>query len=424
LFNFALQVSILSASLSSRKNVLAVVDSSSGVPLSEVLVTAGGSGGFGYATTDNNGHFNITDGLMAGNYAVVASKQGYLNTENDSIMVTAGSEISGVTLYMDLSGGIFGRVTDNVTGLGIPDISVLAFPTSGGINYFGAGFTDSLGNYQIFTNLGTGTYNVSVFLPQGYVGKTVGPVSVTGDSKTMGINLSLQRSGIISGRITTLGGQPFPNANVTALGSSSFLGFSQTNATGYYRIVSGLGDDTYMVFVTVGGNSNSTEQPVNVTAGHEASNVNLELNATLIPSGIIMGTVMDASNHPIPHAEVMAAGDTTHSYESATADQDGNYKMSQGLSNDTYRATASAHGYQDQNFTAVSVVENQVTHLDFHLQSIPSAQSGRISGSVTGATNPIPEFQCPTAMLLVATLAVVIIAKSSNRKIKYRAARN
>lgn len=431
LFSFALQASMCGTSVSSEKNDFAVVDASSGLPLSGVLVTAFGSGGFGYTSTDNNGQFNITNGLTSGNYTVVASQQGYLNAENDNVMVTAGSEVLGVTFYMSLSGGIFGRVADSISHIGLMGKSVSAYLSNGNGTYFGLATIDSSGNYSIFTNLGTGTYNVSIFSPEGYVGKTIGSITVTAGTKTTGIDIYLQRSGIISGRITTPGGQGLANLTVTAYDQTfSNFGSAQTNATGHYRIVSGLAASNYTVIVTSGLNVNSTAQPpldalyptgVVVTVGQETPNINLELTiAAPQPSGTIMGTVMDVNNHPIPYAQVTATGDTHFSYGSATVDQNGNYAISQNLVNDTYTVTASANGYQNQNFTGVSVVENQVTTVNFHLQTIPASQSGRISGTVNGDSNPItPEFQYPLAMMLIATLAAVAIAKSSNRKNKY-----
>jgi len=398
--------------------------------LSGVLVSAYGDmqQGSGYAITDNNGHFNITDGLQSGNYTVSTLKVGYLNAEKTGIMVTAGSETSGLIFNVSLSGGIFGRVTDNVTGIGIPDTSVFASPSSGSGTYFGVGITDTLGYYGIYMNLGSGAYNVSILYPTGYVGKTVGPVSVTAGSKTTGVDLSLQHSGIISGRITTPGGQGVANSTVSAYDQTfSNFGSAQTDGTGYYRIASGLATGNYTVMVMSGININSTSlmpldypNGVTVTAGQETPNVNLELTITAPPpSGIIIGTVMDTNNYPIPYANIKATGETKFDSGSTTADKNGNYTISQDLTdNDTYMVTASASGYQDQNFTGIQVFVNQITRQDFHLQAIP--QSGRISGTVTGDANPItPEFQYPIAMMLVATLAVVAIAKSASRKDKH-----
>jgi hypothetical protein len=417
-FGFAVQVSIFGASVSSRNKVFGTVYASSGVPVSGAFVTAQDSGGYGYATTDATGQYLISQGLNSGNYTVTAMRVGYVNAEIANVTVTAGSTTPGIGLYMNLSGGIYGRVTDSVSSMGIPNLSVLATLYSGSGTYFGGGLTNSFGDYQIDMNLGAGTYNVTIFMPKGYIGKSTGPVPVTAGSRTTGIDLALDRSGVISGRVTTLGDQPLANVTVSAIGTSpTDFGFDQTNATGYYRIASGLGTDTYMVAASGHGGYNFTSD-VSVTAGQQTPNVDITLSVAA--SGIIIGTVTDTSSKPIANAEVSAIGGTTFSYGTAFTDTNGNYMISNGLESDTYTVTASAVGYQTQNLTGVNVVSGQTTQLAaIQLPAIPASQSGKISGTVTGDANPIPEFQYPLAMMMVMTLICVAVAKLSSCKIKY-----
>jgi hypothetical protein len=84
-----------------------------------------------------------------------------------------------------------------------------------------------------------------------------------------------------------------------------------------------------------------------------------------------------------------------------------------------FEILASAPGYQPQTRTGVSVTEKQVTsNINFQLPKLPTEQSGIISGTVQGEPNPIPEFQYPIAMLFVATLLALVLAKSFNSKAK------
>jgi len=424
---FALQIYMFGISVSSKKNVSGTVYASSGVPLSSVGVFASGSEGSGYATTDLNGHYLISEGLKTGSYTVSTTKEGYIDTEVKDVMVTAGSETTSVNLYLSLSGGIRGKVKDSITSLGIPNIGVYASLSNGSSSYGGYGLTDVAGNYQIDMNLGAGTYNVSVLMPTGYVSKTVSPVSVTAGTWTTGVDLALERSGIISGMITAFpGGQPLANVSVSAYTSGfSYFGSNQTDATGHYRIASGLGTGIYTVMASYQSGFNQTTG-VNVVAGQETSNVNMQLTVVAppppTPSGTIKGKVTEAgTGNPIEGADVTAVGDTYFSSGSASTDVNGNYVISEGLENtDTYTVTASATGYYDQNVTGVNVVVNQTTqNVNLQLQKIPAAQSGKISGTVTGDTNPIPEFEYPIAIMMVITLVAVAVAKTSERKTKY-----
>jgi hypothetical protein len=221
------------------------------------------------------------------------------------------------------------------------------------------------------------------------------------------------------------GGQPIPNATVVAYtGSYSFFGTNQTDATGNYRIASGLGTGTYTVMATYDAAMPGINSSVSVVAGQETSNVNFQLTAVAPPaSGIIKGKVTDAgTGNPIEGADVTAVGDTSYDSGSALTDANGNYIISQGLTDDdTYTVTASATGYQDSNVTGVNVIVSQTTqNVNLQLTKIPPAQSGSISGTVTGDANPLPEFEYPIAIMLVLTLVAVVAARMSDRRIKNR----
>ena len=422
LCSLALQVAMFGISISNKKNFSGTVYAETGIPLSGATVVAYGPEGFGYTTTDASGHYLIDKGLPAGTYNVTVTKTGYIDAQKGNIVVTVGNETPNANVYLNRSGVIAGKVSDNTNGNGLPNIFVSAMPSTEGGTYFGSAETDANGNYEITTNLATGTYNVSVYYPTNFVGKTIGPVSVTAGAKTTGTDLSLLRSGIISGHIRTPQNAPLANITVTAMssgGETIYFGTDETDALGAYRIDTGLGTESYIIIVTSDSNMNTTSG-ISVTAGSETSNIDLQLSVTPpSPSGTITGRVTDASSQPIVDAHVEAIGDTNFDFGDAYTDDDGNYVISEGLSTDTYTVTASANGYIDKNVTGINVVENQTTpNVNFQLQQIPLAQSGRISGTVTGDSNPIPEFQYPIAVMLFVTLIAVAAAKSYKTKIK------
>ena len=418
LFASVVQISAVGISISPRFS--GIVYAATGVPIANAVVVASGTAGSGYATTSPSGQYTIDKGIPTGTYTVSVIREGYLNAQVENVQVTVGSETTGINLYLSLSGGISGKVTDAVSGLPLSNIAVYAFAASGSFGWYGS--TDSNGNYNIFTNLATGTYNVSALMPEGYSMKSA-TATVTVGVQTTGVNLALDPSGILSGRVTTPDGTPLANVTITAMaGAEQYYGFTETNATGHYRISSGLGTATYEVMAIYygGGMIPSMNQTTAiVTAGAETSNVNLQLTVSPPPpSGIITGKVTDASSSkPIAGAHVTASGSSGSG--EADTDSNGNYIISSGLDAGTYSVTASAPGYQQQDRSDVSVTLYQTTaNIDFQLSPVPPAQSGKISGTIQGDANPIPEFQYPIAMLFVTTLIALVLAKSFKSKPK------
>ena len=104
----------------------------------------------------------------------------------------------------------------------------------------------------------------------------------------MGVNISLSRSAVISGKVRTPSGDPVPVVSVTALSSdgASYSGLAKTSIDGSYRIDSGLGAGTYMVTAYSGTSFNQVQNVV-VTVGHETPNIDLTLNVLVQPSGAI-----------------------------------------------------------------------------------------------------------------------------------------
>jgi hypothetical protein len=150
---------------------------------------------------------------------------------------------------------------------------------------------------------------------------------------------------------------------------------------------------------------------VNVVAGSETSNVNIQI--ALTPSGTITGRVTNTTGSPIEDALVTAEGPAGS--EDAYTDSNGNYAISSGLGTGTYTVNASATGYIMQSVSGVSVTVNQVTsNVNFQL---PTKPSGTISGKVETNSNPIPEFSQPIFIfLLVASCIAVATGKLFSAK--------
>jgi hypothetical protein len=415
---FTVQIFMTGISIASRGSFSGIVYAASGVPVLGAIVRASGSSGQGVAVTDSSGAYNINTGLQAGTYNVTVIALGYLEAETDNVQVTVGHTTTNIDFNLQRSGGISGKVTDSVSMQPVKSIMVMALNSSGGAAYGWANLTDSSGNYLLATNLPTGQYNVSVLFPEDYISQTIGPISVTAGAEVKNQNITLDPSGIISGRVTTTGSAPLANVSIgaTSTSPSGYYGSAQTNATGYYRITSGLGSATYVVMASYIPNPliYAINSSVTVNAGTETPGVDFTLSVSPTPSGIIMGKVTDTNSNPIQNAHVNAAGETMSDHGSADTDAQGNYVISSGLlDTDNYTVSVSAIGYTSANLTHVSVTVSQVTaNKNFQLSSIPPAQSGAITGTVQGEANPIPELQYPTVFLLFATLVAAMLARA------------
>lgn len=385
-----------------------VTDANSSLPLEGVIVTVNNATGYGIsesAFTDVNGDYLVNTNLATGTYNVTASySTGHVMNTISGIAVTVGNETGNVDLALEKSGIITGTVTDYVSSAPLQNIDVTA-SASGGI-FSGFAVTNSSGQYRIDTNLATGTYNVSVLFPEGYVSRTLSGILVTAGAETTA-DLALNRSGIISGRVTRASnGQPVAEASITAYsGGFAYFSLATTNATGYYRMSSGLGTGIYTVMASFGLAFNMTSG-VNVIAGSETSDVNMMLDIT--PSGTITGRVTNSTGFPLEFASVHAEG-LAGSGDTVT-DSNGNYTISTGLGTGTYTVNASAAGYSMMSVSDVSVTIDQVTsNVDFQLSTI---LSGAISGTVEAEFPAIPEFLQPIfAFLFAASLIAVTFAR-------------
>lgn len=394
------------------------VYASSGVPVYMATVAAYGPNGNGYDTTDLSGQYSITEGLPTGTYTVSVMAQGYLLAEKENVEVVVEQETPSINFYLNRSAGISGRVTEAGSGAPIQNVIISASSSDGG-DFGWYAMTDANGNYSIITNLDTGTYNVTALFPEGYFTKSVEEeITVTAGFERKGVDLVLDPSGIISGIVTSdPDGVPLADATVYAMSDEGeYYGYTQTDATGHYRISSGLGTGTYTVTATYQSTNFGFVEDVDVVAGTETPNVDIAiLVSPPEPSGIINGRVTDTEDNPIAGASVTADG--TEGHGEADTDSDGNYVIYSGLGTGTYTVSASAPGYSDAQITGVSVTVNQETsNINFQLSRIPPAQSGRITGTVQGDANPIPEFQNPIVMLLFAVSVVVILTKLYNVK--------
>jgi hypothetical protein len=438
--SFAAQIYVLSAT--TKQNTIGIVygaDSAlsgaylSAEPADEI------TNGSGFAITDSSGHYSMTTGLTAGTYNVSAFAYGYITGEVDFVNVTQGHTTPNINFDLQASGGISGTVTDAISGNpingnGTEIYAILTNGTeTGTFGWFGTIGSD--GKYLMATNLPTGMYNVTMFVaPDGYFIQTT-TANVTAGVETKNVNLQLPRSGIITGKVAAPNGTGLFGIDVTAVSTTGtrYYGSATTDTSGNYRIVTGLGTDNYTVYATGDGNSTAyggsilSPTPVPVTAGQTTSGINMELTPYTTPptpSGTIAGRITDQSNNPIRFASVTASGSNGTGF--GDTDSNGYYNISSGLgTGNDYNVSATASGYYDAYYpTLVSVTVGQTTpSINIQMTAQPAQNFGTITGTVTGASNPIttvPEFQYPLIAMLSLTMAAAVAGKLMIKTKRYK----
>ena len=378
---FTLLVSVIAAVSGSISSAHAAP-----VPVQGVLVEAYGTNGSGSSTTDSQGAYNITSFLDTGNYSVTVYGIGYVDTTIDDIEVTAGAETTNVDVTLPVSGGISGTVSDAVSSAPLQSVYVTAINETGSVTYASTDFTDSDGNYEVFTNLATGIYNVTVDFAEGYLMKEVTGVSVTAGEMTNNVDLALDRSATISGTVTDSGSSaPLQGVLVFAVDSNGdYITSDSTNSSGQYTLNTNLVTGTYNI--TAPFPDNHFPNMVSGVAVVAGSQYNVDM--ALDPSGIISGRITNAADgQPVAGAFVSASSNGFSGFDSTN--ETGYYRISEDLGTGTYTVSA-LYGLSYNETMGVSVTQGSETSgVDMELD-ITVQPSGTITGHVTDAVTGDP----------------------------------
>lgn len=370
---------LLTLSLIVTASITGVAFAQTPMPVPGAFVFASGNG-FGSAFSDAQGFYNITTFLETGNYTVEASATGFLDTSVTNVSVTTGQETANVNVMMPASGGISGRVTDAVSGSPVPSVIVQAVAIVGDVTYGSSSITDSNGNYEIITNLATGSYNVTAMAHAGHLTEIMTGVSVTAGAMTSNVNLALDRSATISGTVTdSITSAVLEGIIIYAWTMNrGYFATAITNSSGKYTLNTDISTGTYNITALFPENHmQKVIEGVAVIAPNQYT-----VNLALDPSGIISGRITNAiSGAGLAGAFVTASGTAGSGF--ATTNETGYYRITDGLGTGTYIVFASYGGGFNQMLNVVVTQGQETSNINLQIVTQPS---GTISGRVTNAT--------------------------------------
>jgi hypothetical protein len=387
LFIFSLSLSLLASTVTvlSLSPNASFGNSQSLVPIQGADVSASGLNGFGSSTSDAQGVYNLTSFFDTGGYSVSASASGYVDGQVDNVQVVAGSETTNVDIFLAVSGTISGKVTATLSGLPVQFAYVTAYNSTGDSQSGPSTYTDADGNYEINTNLPSGTYNVTVSSAynltvsssSGYLDKTLSGISVQSGFTSNNVNFALDLSGAISGTVTdSASSLPLQNVVVEAISADGTgVDYALTDSSGKYDLNTNLATGTYDVsVVSATGHTPKTVSGVVVTEGSVTT-----ADIALDPSGRISGRVTSlGAGLGLAGASVYAFSDEYNGF--ATTNDTGYYNITSGLGTGSYTIYVSYQSSFDFAMGINVVQGSETTNVDFQI-NVPS--SGTITGTVT-----------------------------------------
>ena len=322
--------------------------------------------------TSNSGDYSIS-GINPGSYIVHAYATNYQTGTTGAIIVS--NETTTVDFSLASSPGtISGTVTSAATG---SPISGALVEVSFGSIVIDSAVTDNSGSYSI-SGVPAGSYIADAYATNYQTGST-GAIVLPNETTT--VNFSLQsKPGTISGNvISTASGLPISGALVQVSNEDAVIDSVLTDSSGNYTIT-GVAPGSYSATAA------ATTYDTGVTGAIVFSNQTTTVNFSLDSSpGTISGSVVTNTETPLPisGALIEVSFDNSIIFSTVT-DSSGGYSIS-GVSPGSYIVQAYAANYQTGTTGAI-VLSNEITTVDFSLDSSP----GAISGNVTSATSGSP----------------------------------
>lgn len=414
-----------------------LTDSVTNAPITDEFVGVyDSSGDFAtYGITDSNGDYRTADGLVSGNYYVLATAYNYAaelynNIPCNGCNVTTGTAVTVVDgqstnninfaltpTFANISGTVLGN------GSPLPYVTVVIYDATG--TAVSSTSADESGNYLVQITPGGPYYaRTNNVLYPGYIDQlysgidcvrcdpTTGTaITAAAGSTTSGVNFNLSAAGgAIAGTVTDVNSAPV-YARVDVYDSNGDLVTSATtDAAGQYTTVSGLSAGDYYVTASASGFTDqlydghlcnacsvTTGDAVTVPAGQIASGIDFVMTSN---EARVSGRVFDATTTSALADIYVNFYDATGAMVVAVpSDENGNYSVVLPEAGTYYARTMNFvhQGYVDQLYdatdcsgcpvtggTAIEAVLGQtISGVDFAMKN----DGGSISGTITEAAN-------------------------------------
>ncbi len=281
-------------------------------------------------TTAADGLFRFSN-IPVGTYQLLSSAAGF------SMQALTVTIVAGADTAIDVPMGVaLGQVTGSVSDLGSPVAgAIVQASVSGAVN--GSATTDSNGAYTLWLPAGTYSLNAGTLAASG----TPVPGVVVSAAGTVYQNLSLSRSGTVTGMVTDGNGVPVASAQVSFTGPQSAGAI--TDASGHFTSI-GLVAGNYSATASANGIGMSAAVPVTVAAdatatanfqlavglssvslspatvnGGASSTGTVRLSGAAPAGGVTVALASADTSASVPASVVVAQGSTSATFAVATS---------------------------------------------------------------------------------------------------------
>ena len=307
-----------------------------GKSLSGIIVAVGNRHSTNYDVTMDDGVFVLDTGLKTGSHQVYAFKPAvanasrlqelfeeinlpiesrvapFIRTEPEgyvafsSLVKLEQGKLTVLNVELADSSVVSGKVTDRA-GKPIPEVAVLAFGQSTD-DVRSIAITDGDGNYTLENDLAPGQYSIIVpsIFSRGYASYSTN-VTVSANDE---LDIVLQNSTTLGGRVVDANGDPVSGARITAIDKQAiqadsiqeFLAGSMAETTsasdGSFTIGRGLANGTYIATASFGDVPVSSS--IELSSGRTSAQIELGFSDVIS----IRGTIRDPAGVPIENATV------------------------------------------------------------------------------------------------------------------------
>lgn len=369
-----------------------VVESTSGKPVPNAVVSAGSGGWSGQgstARTDSEGYFRITR-LSPGRYKPSAETEGGYGVAAQSVLLGLGQTQEGILVKLHPAYVVTGQVVIEGEDKPCTKKANVSLEDSAGQNSDWAGYDDELGMIR-FKALLPATYNVKVRC-SGYVSEEEYADIEIVDADHRDLVWKVKTGLSLRGRVVSSEGVAVPDVRISARSkggdprAQSTRGNSTSEEDGSFEI-EGLLSGTY----SLSARSDEYTSPDNPQEVELSSSSNEEIEMVISKGATLIGLVVDEEGKAIKGASISARSMVRgwRSSGNATALDDGTFEIT-ALKPGSYRLTASMGRWGGETLRGIGKgdddVQGKVVAVSLDKKQevtlVVQSQNGSISGIV------------------------------------------